>query len=81
VSFFLHETFGGGETWGCQILVWGDGVGLGRGDIPKTRGGVALHHQLLSSKGSRIAKKRKEKNLNYLFKEKNLLKKAYNKKP
>jgi hypothetical protein len=52
---FLHETFGGGETWGCQIL------GRGKGGYSQNKGGVALHHQLLSSKDSRIAKKRKEK--------------------
>jgi hypothetical protein len=55
----LHETFGGGEAWGCQIL-GGGGVGRVRG-YSQNKGGVALHHQLLSSKESRIAKKRKEK--------------------
>jgi hypothetical protein len=65
----LHETFGGGETWGCQKKHLGGG-GVGRGDIPKTR--VVWHCiiNLLSSKDSRIAKKRKEKkrkDLYYLF--------------
>jgi len=59
--FFLHETFGGGETWGRQILGGGVGLGGGRGVYSQNKGGVALHHQLLYSKDSRIAKKKKKK--------------------
>jgi len=49
-----------------RVKGWG-GVGRMRG-YSQNKGGVALHHQLLSSKELRIAKKRKKYLLLLLFK-------------
>ncbi len=52
---------------------WGGGGG--KEGYSQNKGGVALHHQLLSSKDLRIAKKRRRKDLYYLLKGKKPIKK------